>query len=259
MNSIVFGSRSFLLFGFLFLTFDLLHRSLLPTLLPLYELLFPPICIVCDGARKQNGKVCPTCWSQLKRVQPGDELYLRARDMLTLGGTLDGFATAYYFEKESPLRNIIHQLKYGSMPSLGLELGRRVGEAFRQTLDARDFSAILPIPLHPVKQRERGYNQSQYIARGIAGALGIPMASSMLVRRKHTRSQTTMTAREREHNVKGAFTVPPRAAATVSGNSFLLVDDVITTGATIREAASTLKSCGAVFITACSVALAELT
>ena len=113
------------------------------------------------------------------------------------------------------------------------------------------------MPLHPTKKRERGYNQSEFIAVGLSRISGIPVCATQLRRVRFTVSQTRLSAAERRLNVADAFEVPRRFHPAVKGKRFLLVDDVITTGATTVAAAKALVSAGTLSPVACAVALAE--
>ena len=114
---------------------------------------------------------------------------------------------------------------------------------------------VIPIPLHHLKKAERGFNQSYYIAKGISSQTSIAVKSNIIKRMRFTQSQTTMTLKEREENVEGAFKV--RKTENVKGKSVLLVDDVMTTGATINECGKVLLEAGANKVYAVSVALAD--
>jgi ComF family protein len=240
------------------LTFSLFH-SLLSAFLPLYELLYPPICVVCNRPRGSNEKVCSLCWSQLKEVTTGDALFQRALELLKSSEAIHDLVTAFYFEKDGPLQSVIHLLKYGNMPSLGVELGKRLSGRVMPLLEAHSITGIIPVPLHRVKERERGYNQAFELCRGLSVATRLECFPTLLKRSRYTESQTLMNAQERVENVSGAFAVPRSLKARVAGRSFLLVDDVVTTGATMIASASALKDSGATSIIACSVAIAELT
>jgi ComF family protein len=148
-------------------------------------------------------------------------------------------------------------LKYQGMTSLGIELGKKVGEAICAGNSDTKYDCVIPIPLHRSKYRERGYNQSEYIARGIADVLNKRCIEISAVKRVHpTESQTHLTIEERKVNMKGAFRVvkPER----LKGKHVILIDDVITTGATVEECARVIKETGAVSVDIASVALAKL-
>ena len=114
---------------------------------------------------------------------------------------------------------------------------------------------IIPIPLHQLKKAERGYNQAYYIAKGVGSKLKVRVSDRAVKRIKYTESQTTMNLNEREENISGAFKV--RNQKAVRGKSILLLDDVITTGATISECGKKLLEAGAAKISAASIAIAD--
>ncbi|MEO8167427.1 MAG: phosphoribosyltransferase family protein [bacterium] len=176
---------------------------------------------------------------------------------LTLGGNISGLVSACHFEKEGTLQALIHQLKYSEMTGIGIELGKKLGENLRPFLGDVLLTAIIPVALHPAKKRERGYNQAEFIAQGMHKVTRIPVLPSLLKRNKNTRTQTKLNLEERQANVSEAFGIPRRHLSLIKGSSFVLVDDVITTGATIQECAQVLKSHGAKDVYAASVALAD--
>jgi len=142
------------------------------------------------------------------------------------------------------LEKLIHHVKYERGLHLGEYLGSRMAEIvyhLRQAVDPESF--LSPVPLHRIRQRERGYNQSEVICRGISRVWGMPVLGDVLSRTKNTRSQTRMSAEQRQDNVRGVFRVIRPEA--VSGKSIFLVDDVITTGATMNGCAGALKEAGA--------------
>jgi len=141
----------------------------------------------------------------------------------------------FYYHKGSDFRNILHLLKYDGRQDLGETMGRFVAAELLSVDFFRDVDVIVPVPLHPRKQKSRGYNQSECIAHGISGVVGIPVDAFSISRKKHTETQTRKSAYERWENVEGIFCLhhPER----FSGKHVLIVDDVLTTGATITACA----------------------
>jgi ComF family protein len=174
---------------------------------------------------------------------------------LLVEGNIHDLISCYVFEKEGPFQHIAHALKYKEYTSLGVELGKRLGQ-FALDWNLK-VDIIIPVPLHPIKQRERGYNQSDFIARGASLILGIPFAPYIVRRIRYTQTQTKLNLEERRKNMEAAFESLPGAEKIVTGKHCLLIDDVITTGATTNSCAQSLLATGAATITAASVALAQ--
>ncbi len=193
----------------------------------------------------------------MRRVQPDERLYRRAIEHLTAEETILGLVSAFVFEEKGTLQLLIHQLKYSGMRGVGEELGKEVGRLLQASLPGVHFDGVVPVPLHRVKQRERGYNQSVCIAQGIRSVTGIPVAGSILLRGRYTETQTKLDAEQRKENVRDAFILAPGRKSAIRGKTYLLVDDVITTGATIVSCARVLASEGAGKLYAASIALAE--
>lgn len=224
---------------------------------PLFEFVFPPVCYHC-GTRLDvvGARLCSTCWGAVQTVHAADRIYLEAMSRLATDGLVAGLATRFYFEKDGPLQSLIHQLKYGGMTAVGVELGHEVAPSVRDLMGDSGVAGIIPVPLHRARLRERGYNQSEQIARGIAAVTGMPIYNRLLRRARYTDSQTTLSIEDRRRNVAGAFSPHRSALPSIRGATFLIVDDVITTGSTICECSRVLLDCGAERTFACSLALA---
>ena len=225
---------------------------------PLFEFVFPPVCYHC-GRRLDvaGGRLCAGCWSSVQTVRVEDRIYQGAMRRLSTDGLIAGLATRFYFEKDGPLQSLIHELKYGGMTAVGVELGREVASSVEELLGDLRIAGIIPVPLHRGRLRERGYNQSEQIARGIAAVTGFPVCNRFLRRARYTESQTTLSIEDRRRNVAGAFSPFHSALPSIAGGNFLIVDDVITTGSTICECSRVLLDSGAERMFACSLALAD--
>jgi ComF family protein len=193
----------------------------------------------------------------IRDVTAEDPLYFEMQKRLTESSRISKLMSLYHFEKDGTLQSIIHQLKYEGMTKLGVELGRKLGQKLLTELINSPVDGIVPVPLHPTKLRERSYNQSEFIARGVREVTGLPVYTSLLKRHKYTSSQTQLNAPERKENVGDAFSLNKRYLLSVEGKTFLIVDDVITTGATSEACAEVLLKSGASKAIACSVALAD--
>jgi ComF family protein len=152
----------------------------------------------------------------------------------------------------SPLRQAIYNFKYHHVCGLAEPFAERMAAVWVPT--GLDADLIVPVPLHPSRETERGYNQAALLAMAIAPRLGLPMAGALLARQRMTPSQVSLNWRERRENVSGAFT----CCEDTSGLRVVLVDDVCTTGATLEECADALRKCGATSVWGLTVARASL-
>ena len=164
--------------------------------------------------------------------------------------SIDKVYIAYQFE--DVIQSIIHAIKYRKMTRLGIVTGRHSAEILKPYLEQTEEKIFIPVPLHPMRQKERGYNQSQFITEGIKKITGGRILKHCLTRSKNTVSQTSLNREERQLNIDRAFHV--RNAKDISGKTILLVDDLITTGATINECAGLLKESGAKSVIGVAVA-----
>ena len=162
---------------------------------------------------------------------------------------MDGVRAAVVFE--GVIRQAIHDLKYQGRTELAVPLAELMVEAWESGLFPVD--CLVPVPLHPRRLRERGYNQANFLTEGFAEKIKLPVLLGVLARSRMTKSQTKLGVAERRKNVKGAFTAIP---AVLEGRSVLLVDDVCTSGFTLQACADALRTAGAVQVYAMTVARA---
>ena len=208
--------------------------------------LLPGSCLLC-ASNSATSLLCPACTADLPQLpaalcpQCGEETTLGERCGACLKDPPAFARTIALFRYEFPVNRLIQALKYGHQLALAAWLGHRLGER----LVAADYDLLLPLPLHPSRLRTRGFNQSLEIARVTSRALGIPMNPGILTRIRATPPQAELPLKERARNVRGAF----ECARDLAGIRILLVDDVMTTGSTLREAARILKLHGAGQIT----------
>ncbi len=203
------------------------------------SLLYPHSCPTCGKALiKSERWLCTAC---LLDIPLSD--YWKFRDnpvnQLFWGRTPIEFASAFMiFSKGSAYRKLIHRLKYQGDKESGIQLGEMYGKEIAQNSKYEPIDLIIPVPLHPKKQKKRGYNQSECIAIGLSKSLSVPYRTNILVRTVNTQTQTKKNKEERWKNVSGTFKLAQ--PKVVENKHILLVDDVITTGATIENCAITL-------------------
>jgi len=212
-----------------------------PFLLCLSELLFPRLCVTCgDKLIEQEQWICLHCLHHIPRTnfhQEPDNPVAR----LFYGRVQIEFATSFfYFSKGSKYQTLLHNLKYKGMKELGDEIGKQFGIDLSKSADFSTVDVICPVPLHPQKEKKRGYNQSWWIASGIARQMQKELSDDNLKRVSATETQTRKTRFERWQNVEGIFELSnPEAFA---GKHVLLVDDVVTTGSTLEACAQAILS-----------------
>lgn len=143
----------------------------------------------------------------------------------------------FIYTRDSDIAKVIHDMKYRKFPSLGVRLGEIVGDELKMAGFFDGADVIVPVPMHWKKQASRGYNQTEYMAKGLSLSTGLPVSNSIKSVRAH-KTQTAMTLEERQRNLSGSFRVKDNAA--LEGKGVVLVDDVCTTGATLRTLASEL-------------------
>lgn len=219
------------------------------------DVVLPRVCSACQhelGADEQW--LCRRCLAQLPLTHL-DEQPFNAMEQLFAGKTPVERATAYfYYDKASPYAGILHDIKYRDMPRLGRWLAER---AMRQMpAFAAGVDAVVPVPLHSDKLISRGYNQSLYIAQGIARATGAKVVQALKAVRPHS-TQTHLTAHERWLNIQHVYALAPGMERRLAGKHLLLVDDVVTTGSTLEVCARWLNTIPAVTVSLFTLAMAR--
>jgi ComF family protein len=220
------------------------------------ELFYPRLCITCNR-KLFSGEtyLCLFCLHDLPRTGFHQDQENKVAQLFWGRVEIAGATSWLYFRKGSAYQQLIHHLKYRGLKELGTELGLLFGQDLKDTpYEACDV--IIPVPLHPVKERQRGYNQSEWIAGGLSAALNTPLSTIMLIRPKHNPTQTRKNRFERWQNVDGIFEVP--AGSDLLNRKILLIDDVVTTGATLEAAAQALIQAGAMEVRMATLAIAEI-
>ena len=199
------------------------------------ELLFPPLCVLCTASLNGRLAVCDNCLYTLSPTDLGPWL----AGVSTRAG-LDQVWSGFWYDEA--LRTLIHLFKYEGHRRVGRRLGEALFSLLEEELPWDHFDLLVPIPLYRSKRRERGYNQSAVLAHTLGRLSRLPVNERLVVRQRWTRSQTGLSVQERRENVSGCFRSTRRWPG--EGRKVLLVDDVLTTGATASACAMALKGGG---------------
>lgn len=222
----------------------------------LFATLFPAECRLCNEPLLAMSRL-PVCDACLAKIQSfNSPVCARCGEILTIGNAqvctacvnapppfIAALSIGAY---DGTLRGVIHLLKYDSVRPAAQMLGREVAKVLAaNSSKVGDDPLILPVPLHRAKDRDRGFNQAEEIANAVKKVTGFAIDRHVLVRKRPTVSQTGMTAHQRRENVRGAFVLRKRGVDIVKGRNIVLVDDVMTTGATAAECTRVLLRAGA--------------
>ena len=220
------------------------------------DVVMPRTCPVCGAALGADEQfLCRACLTDL----PVTELHTiedNAMEQLFFGKVPIEQATGYFwYEKSSPYTHILHDAKYHHAPRMAQWLAAR---AAREMPDFfAHIDAIVPVPLHTNKLATRGYNQSEFIARGIGEVINKPVTNALEAIRPHS-TQTRKGSFERWQNIQGTYVLRNKYASDLQGKHILLVDDVVTTGSSLEACATALKNCQGVTVSIFTLAVARL-
>ena len=220
------------------------------------QLFFPHRCVVCGNLLQEGEEVlCLRCNIRMPRTHFHQHIdnYV---ERLFWGKLPLGHASSYiFYQKGSACSRILHALKYEGRQDVGNVMGRWMAAELQETGFFDGVDVIVPVPLHRKRQRMRGYNQSECLARGIAQVTGIPVDVSSVERVKHTQTQTHRSAFDRWVNVEGIFRL--QCPESFVGKHVLVVDDVLTTGATTTACADVFAGIEGICISVLTLAVAE--
>lgn len=219
------------------------------------SLLFPRLCQACGDHLVRNEKlICTNCFLSIPRT----DFHLFADNpvsQLFWGRCKIEKASAFsFYTRGSRIRTLIHNMKYRGMKEIGYEMGSLYSSVLKTSGFTDDIDLIIPVPLHPSKQRKRGFNQSDYISQGISDVTGIRVEKSCLKRVAGKGTQTKSSRFDRWLNVEGIFCV--ENSNLLTGKHILLVDDVITTGSTIESCSNELLRIEGVKVSVVALAVA---
>lgn len=206
------------------------------------QLFFPHLCVVCNN-KLSDGElhICTDCLLILPKTNYHLQPDNRLEQFFAGRIPFQRVAAFGYFLKEGSIQKIIHELKYRHNPSIGTYIGELCGNNLKGSSFISEIDLIVPVPLHPKRQKQRGYNQSLEICKGISKNTGIPIDCNTLIRKINNPSQTKNKRIDRWQNVEDIFTLTDYE--TLENKHILLVDDIITTGSTIESCAKEILKC----------------
>lgn len=228
----------------------------------LLNLFFPPGCLICEARVPAHGTLCTECWTNVPFISAplcaccGLPLEFVVDEHTLCGECLaehppySRARAAFLYNEHS--RSLVLKLKYQDQMQLAKIYGGWLSNAGRELIAASDV--MVPVPLHYWRMVRRRYNQSAVLARAIANHCELPMLPDGLLRTRHTAQQTGLTRNQREKNVSGAFSVNKKHTPAIKGKSILLIDDVMTTGATLNACTKTLLKAGAAQVSVLTLA-----
>ena len=228
------------------------------------SLCYPPHCVICAVPVAPESYLCDTCREKAPRIRApfcatcSEPFSGAITDLFSCANcthrSLHFEAAVAAYRSRGIVRRLVHEFKYGHQQHLRHPIAEWLGETLGDPrLRGRHFDAIVPVPLHPARERERGFNQAALLAELLSKRTGVPLQNALL-RVRYTTTQTAYDRQERMENLKDAFCL--RKNADVRDSRMLLVDDVLTTGSTLSECARVLKDGGALSIHAATVARA---
>jgi ComF family protein len=228
------------------------------------DLFLPPICIRCHEPNSAHGVLCARCWQGISFITPplcdrlGLPLPYASGDEVPVSSMALRHPPAYGRARavarfDGVMRDLIHALKFGDRHECVDLFGRWLRSAGAELLPGADL--LVPVPLHRSRLWQRRFNQSAILARWLSAATGVPVEAHALRRVNATASQVGLSRAERQHNVAAAFGIAPADTARVRAKRVVLIDDVITTGATLDACARALKDAGAAGVDCLALAL----
>ena len=218
------------------------------------HVVYPVICPLCEKVPPFGEQICTHCLYRLPRTQMHREVDNAFTRRLWGRVPLQAAAAMLHYRKGNSVQQLVHEFKYKGKQDIGYKLFQRYGWQLRDQPHFADVDMIVPVPLHRRKLRARGYNQAKILAEGLRSGLNKPLIEAV-VRSEHTRSQTRKGRMQRADNVSGVFQVP--RPERLENKHLLLVDDVVTTGATLEACAQDLLSIPGIRISMVALAITE--
>lgn len=222
----------------------------------LLQALFPSTCAACQRVLTYGERqLCLHCLSSLDQTLYSPLVNNPVETLLRGRLYLEAATSIYHFRQGNTVQHVVHAMKFHSCPEVAELMGRQLGLALLSSQRFDSVDMLLPVPLHWIRRMQRGYNQSELLCRGIAEVMPRPIVTKCLVRHRYTRPQSRRAGAERRYNVEQAFRV--RHPELLEGRHVLLVDDVLTTGATIAACGETLAAIPGLRLSVATLAVAE--
>lgn len=225
------------------------------SIIDILDFILPRICASCKCKLKNSERIiCNECNSNLE-IATNERIQYEFQKKFLSEGIIKDFISPYIFHEDSVIQNIIHVFKYNQNFHIANFLAQSIIKYNSQKLESFDADYIIPVPLHHLRKAERGYNQAAEIARQLSKHVGIKYNPRIIKRNRFTTSQTKFTLEERNRNIRGAFKFNKQLP--IKDKKIILVDDVITTGATVSECARILYKNKVESVFAVSAAIAD--
>lgn len=219
------------------------------------NLLFPRLCVLCENALvKGEDYLCTVCMAKLPHLALQDERRQQLYKKLSASMPLEEVLAYLLYQKSGSSQKLLQLIKYKNFPELGTLLGRYFGARLAETGYSEKFDVVIPVPLHKNRFKQRGYNQSEAFATGLADSLALPVATDIVIRASAGTTQTRKSRIDRWLNVATSFKVVQKEA--LQGKRVLLVDDVVTTGSTLEACGQALLAAGCDRLSVGTIAIA---
>ena len=222
----------------------------------LLSMFYPRLCVACgDALRQRENQLCLNCLLHLPETNFHREHDNPLKEIFAGRVKVEEVCSLMFYKKGNRVQQILHHLKYKGKKEVGAFLGEYYGKKLIEEKHFQDIDFIIPIPLHPKKLRKRGYNQSEWIAKGLSAGMNRPYLTDVLIRTHFTDTQTKKSRFSRWENVKEVFGV--QNVEAVKGKHLLVCDDVLTTGATMEAAIQQLLTIENVRVSVVTLATAH--
>ena len=220
-----------------------------------FALFYPEICMACDETLyKHEHTICTRCIYSLPKTGFHLDNNNPVKKVFWGRIPIEGAASYYYFGKETRVQQLLHNLKYKGRKEVGTAIGKLYGQELCKAEGFKEANLILPVPLHPKKQKRRGYNQCDFFAEGLSESMSIPWSANVIERTTATDTQTRKSRFSRWQNVAEIFRI--KDESLVSNRHLIIVDDVLTTGSTLEACARAVIGATGVKVSVATIAYA---